>query len=164
MTTKKFPPYPLCIPTEKITEALEEYEIMRHICKKPIDGAKMLDGGWKYHYKEGMEEYVIQPFGYFFIEEVLTQNLWIVIITPKMKDDLEKLKKSGKLKEHNVKDILAQLSNAMKYLSMVRKIRHQDIKPNNILVTYDENNNNISNIKVIDRFFKNKVEYNNYSD
>ena len=140
-----------------IKEAFEEYDIMENISKKPKDGDKMLyKKYWETHYEEGMEEYIIKPFGYFFVEEVSTQNIWIVIITPKMKLDLEKLKRTGKLNEDNVRVILEQLNNAMNYLYKVREIRHQDIKPNNILVSYDERNNVISNIKVINTFI-NKI-------
>ena len=121
---------------------------MKAISTKAKNGDKMLNSGWKYCYQNGMENLVIRPLCYYFIEEVATGKLWIVIILPKATTDLEKFKRNKNLTEDNIRSIMRQIYLVMEYLYEVRDVRHQDIKPNNILINYDESNNIISNIKV----------------
>ena len=70
-----------------------------------------------------------------------------------MKTDLNKIKREDKLDEHNIRDIMKQLSKVMVYLKYVRDIRHQDVKPENVLLDYEEENDKVTNIKVCSILF-----------
>lgn len=131
-----------------IDEAFEEYNIMKSVSSKPYKGGTMVSD---YHlsniYKTGMENLIIKPLSYFYVENMLSNQLWIVICLPRARSDLERLKRSKKLSEDNIRSIMKQLNHAMDYLTNVRTICHRDLKPNNVLVNYDENNA-ITNIQV----------------
>ena len=129
-------------------EAYQEYNIMKTISKKPNDGDDMLRN-WKRHYEDGMEELIISPLGCFYIEDIASGQVWMVLILPKMRNDLNKIKRNGKLDEDNIKSIMKQLSKVMIYLFYVRGIRHQDVKPENVLLDYVERNKKITNITVL---------------
>ena len=129
-------------------EAFKEFEIMKNISKKPKDGDDMIYVDWKQYYKIGMEDLVLSPLGCFYIEDILSGEVWMILIMPKMKNDLNKVKRDGRLDEENTKTIMAQLVKVVRYLGDVRDIRHQDLKPENILLDYKEENKKITNIKV----------------
>ena len=71
-----------------------------------------------------VEEYVISPLGCFFVEDISSGEIWMVLILPKMKNDLNKLKREGRLDEDNIKAVMAQLFKVMQYLTLVRGITH----------------------------------------
>ena len=96
-----------------------------------------------------MEELILAPLSCFFIEEVSSGQIWMILVLPKMKTDLERLKRNYNLNEDNIRSIMTQLKTAMIYMDKIRGMRHQDLKPSNILINYDEEGNKIQNIKVI---------------
>ena len=145
---KKIPIYFQNEKEKAMEEAFKEFEIMKNISKKPKDGDDMIYVDWKQYYKIGMEDLVLSPLGCFYIEDILSGEVWMILIMPKMKNDLNKVKRDGRLDEENTKTIMAQLVKVVRYLGDVRDIRHQDLKPENILLDYKEENKKITNIKV----------------
>ena len=164
---KKIPIYFETDKDKAMDEAYQEFEIMRTISTKPKSGDDMLNQGsarvsarlpkdffWKTRYEDEMEKLVISPLGCFYMEEISTGEVWMILILPKMKNHLNKIKREGRLDEANIKSIMAQLFKVMIYLKFVRDIRHQDVKPENILLDYEEENNKIANIKVHGLYLK----------
>ena len=130
-----------------IWETTQEYEIQKNVSTKPIKGGKMVDDSMLHRYKDGDECLVLRPFSYFIVEDQSDQSLFMIIVSPKCKSDLNKIKKEGKLDEENTRNIIKQIYRARKYLLDIREIRHQDFKPSNILLDFDEKNGRIENIK-----------------
>ena len=77
----------------------------------------------------------------------------MVIILPKMKTDLNKIKREDKLDEDNIRAIIKQLFNVITLVYSVRDLRHQDVKPENVLLDYEEEDDKITNIKVYSILF-----------
>ena len=122
---------------------------MKTISKKPDSDDDMIDPTLKLiYYIDGMEELILSPFGWFIVEEIASKSVWFVMIMPRMKTNLEQLKKTYELSEENNRFILHNIYQAMMYLNFVRNIRHQDIKPSNILIDCVLKDNEISNLKV----------------
>ena len=130
-----------------IEQAYDEYDIMNTVSKKPEKGGLMVRISFD-QYETGMEELILSPLSCFFMEEVSSQKVWMILVLPKIKTDLEKLKQNYDLSEDNLRSIMEQLFQAMDYMYMVRSIRHQDLKPSNILINYKEDGNGIKDIKV----------------
>jgi len=128
-----------------IWETTQEYEIQKIVSTKPIKGGKMVNN--EKLYEEGDECLFLRPSSYFFVEDQSDQSLFMIIVSPKARSDLNIIKKKGKLDEENIRNIIQQIYRATQYLYMVRKIRHQDLKPSNILLDFDEQNGKIKNIK-----------------
>ena len=129
-------------------DAYQEFKIMKTISTKPKDGDDMTGQYWRKYYEDGMEELVVSPLACFYVETISTSKVWMILIMPKLRNDLNEIKREGSLDEDNIKAIMAQLFKIMRYLQGARNIRHQDIKPENILLDYTERNNKITNIKV----------------
>ena len=134
---------------ENIRDSYEEFDIQRNLSMKPVRGGRMVnDYGLGKYYKEGDENLILPPIGSFFISDEQTSEMWLVIILPVCKMDLQKMKKTKSLSEENIRDILRQIERTMNYLGFVRGMRHQDLKPNNFLVEFDEDEEGrIENIK-----------------
>ena len=131
---------------ENLENSFEEFDIQRTVSTKPVKGGKMVH--IMSSYKEGDENLILPPIGSFFISEEQTSAMWLVIILPKCKMPLQKMKKNKSLSEGNIRDILKQIDRTRKYLFNVRDMRHQDLKTNNILVEFDEKDGKIENIQV----------------
>ena len=131
---------------QNIKDSYQEFDIQRNLSIKPVKGGKMVY--FMPTYKEGDENLILPPIGSFFISDEETSEMWLVIILPVCKMDLQKMKKTKSLSEENIRDILRQIYRTMFYLWVVRKTRHQDLKPNNFLVEFDEDDEGkIENIK-----------------
>ena len=131
-----------------IWETSKEYEIQKTVSTKARKGGKMVYDGNMDRYKDGDECLILRPLSYFFVEDQSDKSLFMIIVSPKCKSDLNKMKKEGKLDEENVRNIIQQIYRATQYLYSVRSIRHQDLKPSNILLDFDETKNGkIKNIK-----------------
>ena len=87
---------------QNIRDSYEEFDIQRTLSIKPVEGGKMVDD-WdlKNYYKEGDENLILPPIGSFFISEEETSAMWLVIILPKCKMDLHKMKKTRAHKENS---------------------------------------------------------------
>ena len=134
---------------ENLENSFEEFDIQRNLSIKPVKGGKMVDPIGISGYKEGDENLILPPIGSFFISEDQTSAMGLVIILPKCKMDLQEMKKNKSLSEGNIRDILKQMHRTFEYLYYVRDMRHQDLKPNNLLVEFDENQDGtIENIQV----------------
>ena len=120
-----------------LENSYEEFDLQQTVSIKPVQGGKMVDD--MSAYKEGDENLILPPIGSFFISDEETSAMWLVIILPKCKMDLQKMKKTKSLSEGNIRDILKQIERTRQYLWWVRDMRHQDLKPNNILAEFDEN-------------------------
>ena len=93
---KKIPIYFGNDRNKAIDQAYDEYNIMKALSGKPVKG-----GQFVYNmdetiskYEAGMEELIIAPLSCFFMEEVVSQAVWMILVLPKMKMDLEYLKKN----------------------------------------------------------------------
>ena len=129
-----------------IWEASQEYEIQKNVATKP--GIRYMVEMMLCVYRCNDESLILRPLGYFFVENQSDGSLFMILILPKCKSDLNKVKKGGKLDEENIRNIIQQIQRARTYLWRVRDIRHQDLKPSNIL--FDETQNGkIKNIKEI---------------
>ena len=127
-----------------IWEISQEYEIQKNVATKPKVLTMINSFYW---YKFGDEGLILRPLSYFFVENQ-SGSLFMILVLPKCKSDLNKIKKEGKLDEENIRTIIQQLWRARRYLWYVRSIRHQDLKPSNILLDYDETKNRkIKNIQ-----------------
>ena len=131
---------------ENLENSYEEFDLQRTVSIKPVKGGKMVDD--MDDYEEGDENLILPPIGSFFISDEENSTMWLVIILPVCKMDLQKMKKTKRLSEENIRDILTQINRTMYYLWRVRGMRHQDLKPNNFLVEFDEDGEGrIGNIK-----------------
>jgi len=126
-----------------IYETYKEFKIQRKMAKKP--GKNNRDG-----YQKDDELLILAPLACFFVEDNETEDMCMILVLPKCKSDLNRMKKQNRLDEDNIREILKQLYRATQYLVKVRWIRHQDLKPNNILLNFKENKTNgkIENIKI----------------
>ena len=71
---------------ENLENSFEEFDIQRTVSIKPVKGGKMVR--WISDYKEGDENLILPPIGSFFISEEQTSAMWLVIILPECKMDL----------------------------------------------------------------------------
>ena len=80
------------------------------------------------------EDLILKPLGYFFMSD--RQQTYFVIVTPKCHSDLEYFKQNhnDKLTPEITADLMEQCHRMFIYLYMVKSVRHQDIKPRNILL------------------------------
>ena len=133
---------------QNIKDSYDEFDIQRTLSIKPVKSGKMVGNDGMRYYKEGDENLILPPIGSFFILDEETSEMWLVIILPICKIDLQKMKKSKSLSEQNIRDILKQIERTREYFGGGRGMRHQDLKPNNFLVEFDEDEEGrIENIK-----------------
>ena len=67
-----------------IEQAYDEYDIMNTVSKKPEKGGKMMPKYGMDRYKTGMEEMILSPLSCFFMEEVSSQKVWMILVLPKL--------------------------------------------------------------------------------
>ena len=109
----------------------DEYRFQLYCSFKPAQKRQLI------FYNENCpkaEDLILKPLGYFFMSD--RQQTYFVIVTPKCHSDLEYFKQNhnDKLTPEITADLMEQCHRMFIYLYMVKSVRHQDIKPRNILL------------------------------
>ena len=94
--------------------------------------------------KEANGKYFIKPITAAFVKWIDPtdttaehNSVYLVIIMPLLHQSLEKYKLNSRPSSNDIQSILSQLYEALLFLSVKLKIRHQDINPSNIFVEVD---------------------------
>lgn len=111
----------------------DEYRFQLKCATKPTSKRELIE--YEKHCPRG-EELILKPLGYFFMRDCRNQNEYFVIVTPQCYSDLEHFKQqhNDKLTPEVTASLMEQCHRMFIYLYMVKSVRHQDIKPRNILV------------------------------
>ena len=113
---------------ETMKKYYEEYRVQKQAANPRITRYSAA------HNVDQASKHILDPFAAFFVEETRSGDMWFIIIFPFCEMNLEDYKNKNVLDEYIIRTILKQLYITMDYLLVSQKVRHQDLKPTNILV------------------------------